>query len=65
MKRSVNFNGFQAKHRRITANDLIATFRALGMSDEEIISEMKKLQAAKTPPNNGMQPTPQPGPLPE
>lgn len=36
MKRSVNFNGFQAKHRRISAQDFVDTCRALGMTDEEI-----------------------------
>jgi hypothetical protein len=36
MKRSVNLNGFQAKHRRISGNDLVDTMRKLGMSDDEI-----------------------------
>jgi hypothetical protein len=47
MKRSVNFNGFQHCHRRISADDLIATYRALGMTNKEILEEMKKLQAVK------------------
>ena len=47
MKRSVNLNGFKPHHRRISAQDLIATYRALGMSDEEILAKMKKLSAAK------------------
>lgn len=45
MKRSVNFNGFQAKHRRITAEGLLAALRALGLSDEEIKAELLKWQA--------------------
>ena len=48
MKRSVNFNGFQPHHRHISAQDLIATYRALGMSDVEILAEMRKQSVAKS-----------------
>lgn len=47
MKRSVNLNGFQKKHRRISASDLVVTLRALGMTDEEIRVELEKLANKK------------------
>ena len=47
MKKSVNFNGFKAKHRRITGEHLIATMRALGMSDEEIKAELLRMKAER------------------
>lgn len=46
MKRSVNFNGFQAKHRTKynTAQDFVDTCRAVGMTDEEIKAAVLKMQ---------------------
>lgn len=46
MKRSVNFNGFQAKHRHKynTAADFVATCRAVGVTDEEIRAAVWKSQ---------------------
>lgn len=53
MKRSVNFNGFQPKHRHISAQDFIATCRALGMSDEEIRALTLKLLKERAAKNEG------------
>lgn len=47
MKRSVNFNGFKPQYRNISAQDFIATCRAVGMTDEEIKEMVLKMQAAK------------------
>ena len=46
MKRSVNFNGFQPSHRRISPADLIATLRALGYTDAQIKAHLQKMQTA-------------------
>lgn len=45
MKRSVNFNGFQPSHRRISPADLIATLRALGYTDAQIKAQLQQMQA--------------------
>ena len=45
MKRSVNFNGFQPSHRRISPADLIATLRALGYTDAQIKQTLLEMQA--------------------
>ena len=47
MKRSVNFNGMK-KWRGANANDLLATFRFLGMSDEEIKAKLLEMKASNT-----------------
>ena len=44
MKRSVNFNGFQPSHRRISAADLINTLRTLGYTDAEIVATLQQMQ---------------------
>ena len=44
MKKSVNFNGFKAKHRQITAQNLIELYRKMGWTDDQILAEMKRLQ---------------------
>jgi hypothetical protein len=46
-KRSTNFNG-QRRYRNLGASDLIATYRMLGMSEEEIKAQMLKLRSCKT-----------------
>lgn len=46
MKRSVNFNGMK-RYRNLGANDLIATFRFLGMSDAEIKAKMLEMKSAQ------------------
>ena len=46
MKRSVNFNGFQPSHRRISPADLIGTLRALGYTDDEIKATLQQMQTA-------------------
>lgn len=57
MKRSVNFNGMK-KWRIVRASDLLATFRFLGMSDEEIKAKLLEMKAeAKKRPT---QPAPAP-----
>lgn len=45
MKRSVNFNGFQSKHRTkyFNAQDFVNTCRAIGMTDEEIKATVLKM----------------------
>lgn len=48
MKRSVNFNGFQPSHRRISPADLINTRRALGYTDTEIRATLQQLQQGPT-----------------
>lgn len=46
MKRSVNFNGFQPSHRRISPADLIETLRALGYTNDEIKATLQQMQTA-------------------
>jgi len=60
MKRSVNFNGFQPSHRRISAADLIATLRALGYTDAQIKATLQQMQAdANSTPPAATEPTPE------
>ena len=47
MKKSVNFNGFQAKHRRITAQDFVDLCRRTGWTDEEIKALIEQAQAKR------------------
>ena len=49
MKRSVNFNGFQPKHRNKynTAQDFVNACRAIGMTDEEIRAAVLKMSEAQ------------------
>lgn len=44
MKRSVNL---RRKPRSASANDLLATFRRLGVSDDEIKAELLKMKSAQ------------------
>ena len=46
MKRSVNLNGFQPSHRRISPADLITTLRALGYTDADIKATLQQMQTA-------------------
>lgn len=57
MKRSVNFNGFQPSHRRISAADLIATLRALGYTDAEIKATLQQMQTNASQPQPPAAPT--------
>lgn len=51
MKRSVNFNGFQPKHRTKynTLADFVATCLAVGMTDEEIRQVIADEAAGRVP----------------
>lgn len=52
-KRSTNFGGKRAWAKGFSAQNLLATMRALGMSDDEIhaaLLEMKAKQQAAQPP---------------
>jgi len=46
MKRSVNFNGMK-RWNGATAADMLATFRFLGMTDEEIKAKLLEMKAAQ------------------
>ena len=48
-KRSTNFGGKRAWAKGFSANNLLATMRALGMSDEEIRKMLLEMQSKQQP----------------
>ena len=55
MKKSVNF---RRRPKSPTAKDLLATFRRLGMSDDEIAAELQKMKAAEQGVQSDLKPCP-------